>query len=157
MEPKSLTGHVNYLDAEVNRQTSTVLARATFQNPGGYYLPGQFVRVKLRHLQVPHVLAVPEVAVTQGQSGSELYVLGKHNKARSQQVELGQSFGHGGKPFAYWVIVKQGLKPGARVVVNHIASVKAGERIKPQALPGKARSNKRHRSIGIEKKRGPGQ
>jgi membrane fusion protein (multidrug efflux system) len=134
-ERQQLTGRINFLASHVNRQTSTVLAQATFNhNAKGLFLPGQFVRVVLKNLRMRDVMAVPQDAVTQGQEGSQVYVLGKNNKARSQQVDLGVTFTRKSKRHKYWSIVTKGLKKGDRVVVNHIASVKAGERIKPQPV-----------------------
>lgn len=125
-----LTGKVNFLGSKVNTQTGTVQARAAFHNPQGEFLPGEFVRVELRHLRLPHVLAVPQMAVTEGQEGPELYVLGKHNKAQPRNVDLGA------QTPKHWVIVKSGIKAGDRVVVNHLAQIHAGLKVKPQAFKG---------------------
>lgn len=143
---KEVTGKVDFLGSRISRKTSTVQARATFSNPHAVFLPGQFVHVTLEHLHIPQVLAVPQVAVTEGQQGPRVYVLGKHNKVSPKNVALGaQTPGH-------WIIIKSGVKAGARVVVNHVASIKPGMTVKPQpfkgtgpnAPAGKGKSGKEH-------------
>jgi membrane fusion protein (multidrug efflux system) len=129
LRSESLRGRIDYLASTIDPQTSTVEARATFENPERLFLPGEYVQVRLEGLEKPDVLAVPQIAVTQGQGGSELYVLDKNNRARTQNVELGQTFEPAGSS-AFSVIVTHGLSAGARVVVNHIDSIKAGARIK---------------------------
>ena len=127
---KKVTGRVDFLGSRISRKTSTVQARATFNNPHAVFLPGQFVRVTLQHLRLPHVLAVPQVAVTEGQQGPQIYILGKHNKVSPKNVDLGaQTPGH-------WIIIKSGAKAGTRVVVNHVAAIKPGMKVKPQPFKG---------------------
>jgi membrane fusion protein (multidrug efflux system) len=135
---KKLKGKVTFLGSTVNRQTSQVQARATFDNPKALFMPGEYVSVKLVHLELPHLLTVPQAAVAQGQEGSQLYVLNKDNVAKPQNVSLGTQVGD-------WIVVTKGVKAGDRVVVNHIASVNAGAKIKPRAAetspPGAVRQN----------------
>lgn len=64
--PRTLQGRLDFLGSSVNQDTSTVQARAIFDNPDRMYLPGQFVRVRIEGIQRYGVLAVPEIAVTQG-------------------------------------------------------------------------------------------
>lgn len=126
---KTVTGKVDFLGSRVDQQTSTVQARATFNNPHAVFLPGQFVRVKLEHLQLHYLLAVPQAAVGEGQEGPQLYVLDKNGQAQPRNVNLGAQVGH-------WIIVTHGVKPGDRVVVDHIATIDAGTPIQPQPVKG---------------------
>ena len=52
-------------------------------NPDGAVLPGQYVRVKIEGLARFGVLAVPELALTQGLMGPLVYVLDDDNVARA--------------------------------------------------------------------------
>ena len=77
------------------------------------------------------MLAVPEIAVTQGLMGPLVYVLDDENKARERTVQLGEVAGP-------WQIIRDGLEPGDRVVVGDPAGLEAGVLIDPQPFSGSA-------------------
>src|SRR5699024_4691865 len=77
----TLKGSIDFLGASVNRKTNTVSAQAVFVNKNHLYLPGQFVRVRLKGLKRYHVLAVPEIAVSQGLMGPQVFTLDQDNVA----------------------------------------------------------------------------
>jgi membrane fusion protein (multidrug efflux system) len=125
---KKITGKVDFLGSQVNQQTSTVQARATFQNSRHLLIPGDFVSVQLLHLRLPHILAVPQIAITEGQEGPQVYTLNKHNKVKPVDVETGTITDN------HWIVINSGLKSGDRVVVNRISKIKPEIRIKPQPV-----------------------
>ncbi|QHD49117.1 efflux RND transporter periplasmic adaptor subunit [Vreelandella aquamarina] len=130
-EGSELEGRLDFLGSRVDTGTSTVQASATFANPDGAVLPGQFVRVRIEGLKRFDVLAVPEIAVTQGLMGPLVYVLDDENKARERTVQLGEVAGP-------WQIIRNGLEPGDRVVVGDPAGLEAGVVIDPQSFSGDA-------------------
>ena len=130
-EGSELEGRLDFLGSRVDTGTSTVQASATFANPDGAVLPGQFVRVRIEGLKRFDVLAVPEIAVTQGLMGPLVYVLDDENKARERTVQLGEVAGP-------WQIIRDGLEPGDRVVVGDPAGLEAGVLIDPQPFSGSA-------------------
>lgn len=130
-QPQRLQGRLDFLGSRVSESTSTVEANAYFDNPGGLFLPGQFVRVKLAGLKRYDVLAVPEIAVTEGLMGPQVLVLDDENTARARNVELGETAGD-------WMIVANGLEPGDRVIVSDPAGLEPGTVIEPQPFDGEA-------------------
>lgn len=124
-----LEGKLDFLGSRVDQGTSTVQARAIFDNPDNMFLPGQFVRVQLQGMQRFDVLAVPEIAVTQGLMGPQVFVLDEESKARTRNVTLGESAGPR-------QIIADGLNPGDRVVVSDPGGLKAGDSIDVQAYSG---------------------
>ncbi|TFH86451.1 efflux RND transporter periplasmic adaptor subunit [Billgrantia azerbaijanica] len=128
---ESLAGRLDFLGSRVDEATSTVQASATFANPDAAVLPGQFVRVSLEGLTRFDVLAVPEIAVTQGLMGPQVFVLDDENVARARTVELGEVAGQ-------WQIIRGGLEPGERVVVGDPAGIEPGTPIEPQPFGGDA-------------------
>ena len=130
-EGSELEGRLDFLGSRVDTGTSTVQASATFANPDGEVLPGQFVRVRIEGLKRFDVLAVPEIAVTQGLMGPQVYVLDEEDKARERTVQLGEVGGP-------WQIIRGGLEPGDRVVVGDPAGLEAGVLIDPQPFDGDA-------------------
>ncbi|MFG6175664.1 efflux RND transporter periplasmic adaptor subunit [Halomonas sp. THAF12] len=127
----SLEGHLDFLGSRVDEATSTVQAKATFSNPEGRVLPGQFVRVRLEGLKRFEVLAVPEIALSQGLMGPQVFVLDEDDVARARPVELGELAGP-------WQILNGGVEPGERVVVGDPAGLKPGTPIQAQPFDGDA-------------------
>ncbi|WP_458526508.1 efflux RND transporter periplasmic adaptor subunit [Onishia taeanensis] len=130
---QGLEGALDFLGSRVSESTSTVEARAMFDNPEGSFLPGQFVRISLAGLKRFDVLAVPEIAVTQGLMGPQVFVLDEEDKARARTVELGETAGH-------WLIIKSGLESGDRVLASDPGSVQPGTTIEPRPFDGDAAS-----------------
>ena len=85
----TLQGQMDFLGSRVDESTSTVQASARFENPDAQVLPGQFVRVSIEGLKRFNVIAVPEIAVTQGLMGPQVFVIDEEGKARAQAVSAG--------------------------------------------------------------------
>jgi membrane fusion protein (multidrug efflux system) len=130
---QALVGRLDFLGSRVDERTSTVQASATFSNPDAQALPGQFARVSLEGLKRFDVLAVPEIAISQGLMGPQVFVLDEDGVARSRTVELGEVAGP-------WQIIRGGLEPGERVVVGDPAGIEPGTPIDPQPFEGDAQA-----------------
>lgn len=126
-----LEGQLDFLGSRVDSGTSTVQASASFANPDGAILPGQFVRVRLDGLRRFNVMAVPEIAVTQGLMGPRVFVLDENDQARERTVQLGEVAGP-------WQIIVDGLEEGDRVIVGDPAGIEPGMAIDPQPFDGDA-------------------
>ncbi|MGQ4877642.1 efflux RND transporter periplasmic adaptor subunit [Billgrantia sp. LNSP4103-1] len=132
-DSQTLTGRLDFLGSRVDERTSTVQASATFPNPDAQVLPGQFARVRLEGLRRFDVLAVPEIAITQGLMGPQVFVLDDEGVARARTVELGEVAGP-------WQIIRGGLEPGEQVVVGDPAGIEPGMPIDPQPFEGDAQA-----------------
>ena len=128
---EELQGRLDFLGSRVEEGTSTVQASATFPNPEGRVLPGQFVRVSLEGLKRFNVLAVPEIAIGQGLMGPQVFVLDENSTARARPVDLGDVAGP-------WQIISGGVEPGEQVVVGDLAGIEPGVLIEPQPFSGDA-------------------
>ncbi|MFO7910369.1 MAG: efflux RND transporter periplasmic adaptor subunit [Halomonas sp.] len=126
-----LEGYMDYLGSRVSQGTSTVQGNANVDNPDGQVLPGQFVRVRIDGLKRYDVIAVPEITVTQGLMGPQVFVLDEDNKARARTVELGELAGP-------WQVIDGGLEPGERIIVGDPAGIEPGRTIEPRAFDGDA-------------------
>jgi len=93
--------------------------RAEFANTRGDLLPGQFVRVRFTAGQRDNVFLVPQVAVTQTETGYLLFVLDKDGKAALRPVKAGDWIG------ADWVIL-EGLSKGDKVIVDNLLRIRPG-------------------------------
>lgn len=128
-----LTGELSFLGSRVDPDTGTVQAQATFDNPDALFLPGQFVRLTLDGLVLPNLLAVPEIAVTEGREGPQVYIVDANGKAKPVTVELGERSGA-------WIAIRSGLEAGQRVIVSNVPSAQPGRAIAAQPFDGKADS-----------------
>ncbi|WP_136068837.1 efflux RND transporter periplasmic adaptor subunit [Modicisalibacter radicis] len=126
-----LTGELSFLGSLVDQNTGTVQVQATFDNPQALFLPGQFVRVTLDGLVLPGLLAVPEIAVTEGREGPQVYIVDADGKAKPVTVELGERSGP-------WIAIQSGLEAGQRVVVSNVPSAQPGRAIEARPFDGEA-------------------
>jgi RND family efflux transporter MFP subunit len=119
-----LQGKFSAVDRQVDNQTGTIRLAALFPNPDNVLRPGQFVRVRVTVRTLHGALLVPQRAVNELQTSFELAVVGADNKAEIRTVKVGERVG------SFWV-VEDGLKPGARVVVEGLQKVRDNELVKP--------------------------
>ena len=136
-------GTINFADTRVNPTTGTYEMRAEIPNADGALKPGQFVRVILKGASRVDVLTVPQVAVLDGAQGKFVYVVGKdkdgNDVATPRPVVVGDWVGADGAN--KWVI-ESGLKPGDHVIVDGVAKLMPGAKVKigPEAAANAASS-----------------
>ncbi len=118
-----LKGRIYIAEQQVEPQTGTIEARAIFPNPDRAILPGQFVRVAVQGLTLPDAIVIPERAISQGPQGPFVFVIDANDTAQAQPVRLGQQVANG-------FVVRDGLRPGDRVVVDGVIRVRPGARVK---------------------------
>lgn len=104
-------GKLAFFDNSVDTATGTIALRGIFDNDDERLWPGQFVNVSMTLSQDPDALVVPQAAVQLGQDGTFVFVVDEANLAKAQPVVVkrvvdGMS------------VVKDGLEPGERVVVD---------------------------------------
>lgn len=116
------TGFVNFIDTNIDIQTSTVKTRAIFQNLKRYLMPGEFIRIMLHGLIRKDVIMIPQEAVLQNPLGTMVFVVDK-GKAQIKPVKLGETSGN-------YYIIEQGLQEGNLVIVNNFFRVKPGMPVK---------------------------
>jgi membrane fusion protein (multidrug efflux system) len=118
-------GHVQNTVNQVDSKTGTLELQATFANPTHILLPGQFGRVRVKVEEAKNVLLVPQRAVTDLQGLASVITVGPDNKAQMRSVVTGERVDE------RWII-KEGLKPGDRVIVEGIQKVRPGAPVNPQ-------------------------
>jgi membrane fusion protein (multidrug efflux system) len=104
-------GKLLFTDLAVDPTSGQVTLRAEVPNAEGLLLPGQYVRVRLAQAEIPQALTVPQQAVTRGNQGDSVLVVGPDNKPQSRTINLGAAQGND------WIVL-EGLAPGERVIVE---------------------------------------
>jgi membrane fusion protein (multidrug efflux system) len=122
-----IPGHVQDASNQVDPKTGTLEIQATFPNPRHELLPGQFGRIRVRVRERQGVLLVPQKAVTELQGSQSVYTVGPGDKAEARNVVLGERSG------GDW-IVDQGLKPGDRVILDGLMTLRPGAPVKPEPV-----------------------
>lgn len=119
----SEAGYIDYVSRVVDRNTGTMEARAVIPNPQMDLLPGQFVRVELPKIIVPHAIAVPQRAVVQSGRRSVVYIVDGDDKVRVREVTLGVRIDN-------QQLIEQGLATGDRVIVEGLSMLQPGTQVR---------------------------
>ena len=122
---KRYPGTLTFLENTVDRNTGTIVARATIANPDHSLLPGEFVHVRLHVADRPDTLLVPQVALGSNQFGKYVYVA-DHDKAVQRPISIGATYG------SYTVITK-GLTADDAVIVGNLQKIGPGTPVRPTA------------------------
>jgi membrane fusion protein, multidrug efflux system len=117
-------GKIDFLDVTVNQGTDTVQVRAVFPNPNRVLVDGQLVTVLVEGSTSEKLLLVPQQALQLDQAGSFVLVVDNDNKIQVRRIERGEDRGSR-------TIVRKGLDPGERVVIEGIQRVRPGQVVQP--------------------------
>ena len=131
----SRNGTINFLDNQLDISTGTLRGRAVIPNTDLSILPGQFGRVRLIASAPYEALLVPDTAIATDQSRKILFVVKDDNTVEARSVVLG--------PLDEGLrVVREGLKPDDRVVVDGLQRVRVGAKVTPHEAKPAAAGNK---------------
>ena len=118
-------GRMDFIDNVIDRSTGTIRGRAVFRNLDTIFTPGMFARVQVPASPPYDTLLVPDVAIGSEQVRKFVYVVGSDNTVSQKFLVLGQLSDH-------LRVVKEGLLPTDRVIVNGMVRAKPGAKVTPQ-------------------------
>jgi multidrug efflux system membrane fusion protein len=122
----SHNGAVNFLDNQLDVSTGTLRGRAVIPNKDLSILPGQFGRVRLIASAPYEALLVPDGAIATDQARKIVFVVKDDNTVEAKPVILG--------PLDEGLrVVREGLKPEDRVVVDGLQRARVGAKVTPHA------------------------
>ena len=116
------TGHIVFVDRQMNQQTGAIRIAASFPNPGNVLRPGQFGRVTAQTEIRQNAILVPQIAVQELQGTKQVYIAGPDNKAHIVNVTLGPQLGND------WIITS-GLRADQRVITSNVQRLRDGAQI----------------------------
>lgn len=112
-------GLMDFVDNELAPTTATLLGRAVFENPDGFFQPGQFATARLIGSGRYEAVKVPDAVILSDQSRRFVYVVDPQDRVERRWVELG--------PIVDGLrVIRDGLDPGDRVVVGGLQRVRPG-------------------------------
>ncbi|MGV3545626.1 MAG: efflux RND transporter periplasmic adaptor subunit, partial [Pedobacter sp.] len=121
-------GKIETISGQINTQTGSSSLRATFPNPNGLLRSGSSASIRIPQ-NVENALLVPQKSTTDIQGKKFVYLVNDTGGVKSTNVEI-MDLTKGN----YFVVTK-GLKSGDKIVLEGFASLKDGDKIKPQAKP----------------------
>jgi RND family efflux transporter MFP subunit len=121
-------GAIVVADRQVDLKTGTIRFAAAFDNPNGVLRPGQFARVRFPTSVAKNALLVPQRSVIETQGTYQVAVVTPDNKASIRPVKVAQRVGN------MWII-KEGIQPSERVIVEGFQKVKEGTPVNPKPFP----------------------
>ena len=122
------SGKLEFVDNRLDSQSGSVRMRATLANADRQLAPGLFARVQIAGGEPRPQILINDRAVNPDQDRKFVFVVGKDNKAEYRAVKLGPTIDG-------LRIVREGLKPGEKIVVNGLQRVRPGAPIAPQVVP----------------------
>ena len=122
------TGKLEFVDNQLDSRSGSVRMRATFANAERLLAPGLFARVQIAGGAPRRQILIQDRAIGTDQDRKFVYVVDKDGKAEYRSVKLGPT-SDGLR------IVRDGLKPGDRIVVNGLQRVRPGAPIAAQDVP----------------------
>jgi RND family efflux transporter MFP subunit len=122
-------GAMDFLDNRLDVGTGTLRGRALVNNQDQSILPGQFARVRVLGSAPYEALLLPDTAIATDQSRKIVFVVKADDTVEARPVVLGSLDGG-------LRVVREGLKPDDRVVVEGLQRVRIGAKVAPHAASG---------------------
>jgi len=126
-------GRVTFVDNAVATTSGTIRVKAEFSNRDASLWPGMYVNAELSPRTIANATVIPAQAVQTGPENRFVYVVGGERKVESRKVTL-----------AYvdeGIAVVEGVKPGARVVVEGAQNLRPGS-VVTEATQGEGRQSR---------------
>ncbi len=114
----ALTGRLSFVDTNVDSNSGTVKAKATFDNKNTALWPGAFLNVSVQIDTLKEAIVIPQSCIIQTVRGSIVYVIDKDNKAAIRPVKIVESQGE--------EAAVSGLRPGERIAQEGRQNLRPG-------------------------------
>jgi RND family efflux transporter MFP subunit len=128
-------GYIESADNRLNPSTGSLVLRMVFPNADQALLPGMFARVRVPVGKPQPTLLISERAIGTDQSQKFVLAVAPDSKAVYRTVKLGGTVGDGLR------VVRSGLNPGERVIVNGLQRVRPGMTVDAEVAVAAAPSN----------------
>jgi multidrug efflux system membrane fusion protein len=118
-------GYMDFVDNVIDKASGTIRGRAVFSNTEQTFTPGMFARVRVPGSPAYPALLMPDSAIGSEQARKFVLVVDAENTAQQRYVTLGQLVDN-------LRVIKDGLKPDDRVIVNGLMRARPGAKVTPE-------------------------
>jgi multidrug efflux system membrane fusion protein len=118
-------GTLDFVDNALDRSSGTIHARATVPNADLFLAPGQFARLRVAVAPPAPVLLLPDAAVLLDQSQHLVMTVAEDGSVVPKIVQTGDLRGS-------LRVIRSGLKPTDRVVIDGLVRAAPGTKVAPQ-------------------------
>ena len=118
-------GKIDFVDNQIDKNSGSIQMRATFENPDGWLVPGNYMKVSLKAPQKVNFMTVPQ-ASTKGDAMSGYYVwaIDKNNSVVRKDIKVSDEIDN------HW-IVESGLNKKDKIVVAGVQNIlNEGQKVK---------------------------
>ena len=119
-------GTMSFVDNVVDQGSGTIRGRATFANPDGLITPGQFGRIRIPGSPEYDAFLIPDSAIVTDQSRKVVLTVGADDVVTPKIIRPGPSQPGGLR------IVRRGLTPEDRIVINGLIRARPGNKVTPK-------------------------
>ncbi len=119
-------GRIDMVDGQFDKNTGAITLRAVFPNAQNLLRSGNTGKVKLQQ-QYSDAILVPQAATVEVQDKIFVYAVDKSNKVSRQPLTV---IGKSGTDY----LVKEGVKPGDRIVYSGLDHLTEGAVVKPEPV-----------------------
>jgi multidrug efflux system membrane fusion protein len=117
-------GRMDFVDNVVSTRTGSIRGRAIFDNKDGLLTPGFFGRLRLFGGD-NEALLLPDAAIASDQANKIVFTVADDGTVATKRVELG--------PIVDGLrVIRTGLAPTDRVVIEGLARARPGQKVKPE-------------------------
>ena len=120
-------GKFDFIDRNFDTETGSILVQTLFPNPNLLLRPGLFARVRAEVDVVKNGILVPQRCIMELQGKFSVFVVGEDNKVETRLVQTGPTVKE------FWLI-KEGLKPGEKVIYEGLQQVREGQVVNPEIV-----------------------
>lgn len=105
-------GSISFVDVTIDEGMNTLKMKASFPNPDGRLISGQYGRVVLTAKEPAKLLVIPMRAVQRDLTNTYVYVVDADNKVERRPVVLGQELKN------FEVVIESGLQAGDIIITE---------------------------------------
>jgi RND family efflux transporter MFP subunit len=118
-------GVLDFVDNQVNRTSGTIRMRAIFPNKDGFLTPGQFGRIRVPGSDKYTAMLIPDEAIVADQSNKIVMTVTADGTVVPKIIRPGPTYDG-------LRIVRKGLEPGDRIIIDGLMRARLGTKVTPQ-------------------------
>ncbi len=118
-------GDISFVDVALDEAMNTLKMKASFPNPDGKLISGQYGRVILKRLTPIDQIVIPLRAVQRDMTSSYVYVITPDNKIEKRIVKTGLELPD------FDVVINEGLQSGEKIVLDGFQKIAPQMQVTP--------------------------